>query len=73
MENAGIFCGHLEYFTVVWYILWPFCNVVVIWYFSLVLVYCVEKNLATLISMGNYLLDLHTAEFFQLSSHNNSL
>jgi hypothetical protein len=32
MENAGIFYGLLEYFTVMWYILWPFGNVVVIWY-----------------------------------------
>jgi hypothetical protein len=32
MENVGIFCGHLEYFTAIRYILWPFCNVVVIWY-----------------------------------------
>jgi hypothetical protein len=33
-EIAGIFYGHLEYFTVMWYILWPFGNVVVIWYVS---------------------------------------
>jgi hypothetical protein len=32
MENASIFYGHMEYFTVIWYILWPFGNVVVIWY-----------------------------------------
>jgi hypothetical protein len=32
MENDGIFYGHLEYFTVSWYILWPFDKVVVIWY-----------------------------------------
>jgi hypothetical protein len=32
VENAGIFYGHLEYFTVIWYILWPFGNVVAIWY-----------------------------------------
>jgi hypothetical protein len=32
MENAGIFYGHLEYFPVIWYILRPFGNVVVIWY-----------------------------------------
>jgi hypothetical protein len=32
MENAGIFYGNLEYFMVIWYILWPFGNVVVIWY-----------------------------------------
>jgi hypothetical protein len=39
MENAGIFYGHLEYFTVIWYILWPFGNVVVLWYIlSLLLV-----------------------------------
>jgi hypothetical protein len=31
MENAGIFYGHLEYFTVIWYILWQFGNVVEIW------------------------------------------
>jgi hypothetical protein len=24
MENDGIFYGHLEYFTVIWYILWPY-------------------------------------------------
>jgi hypothetical protein len=32
MENAGIFYGHLEYFTIIWYLLWPLGNVVVIWY-----------------------------------------
>jgi hypothetical protein len=32
MENAVIFYGHLEYSTAIWYILWPFGNVVVIWY-----------------------------------------
>jgi hypothetical protein len=32
MENAGIFYGHLEYFTVIWYLLWSFGNVVVNWY-----------------------------------------
>jgi hypothetical protein len=34
MENAGLFYGHLEYFTVIWNILWPFGNAVVIWYIS---------------------------------------
>jgi hypothetical protein len=24
MDNVGIFHGHLEYLTVIWYILWPF-------------------------------------------------
>jgi hypothetical protein len=32
MKNAGIFYYHLEYFTVIWYILRPFGNVVVIRY-----------------------------------------
>jgi hypothetical protein len=45
MENAGIFYGHLEYFTVVWYILWPFGNVVVIWYiFPRLGILCQEKS-----------------------------
>jgi hypothetical protein len=32
MENVAIFHGHLEYLKALWYILWPFGNVVVIWY-----------------------------------------
>jgi hypothetical protein len=24
MENVGMFCDHLEYFTAIWYNLWPF-------------------------------------------------
>jgi hypothetical protein len=32
MENARIFYGHLEYVAVIWYILWPSGNVLVIWY-----------------------------------------
>jgi hypothetical protein len=44
MKNAGIFYGHLEYFTAIWYILWPFGNVVVIWYiFPLFGILCQEK------------------------------
>jgi hypothetical protein len=34
IENAGLFYGHLEYFTVIWYIKRPFGNVVVIWHIS---------------------------------------
>jgi hypothetical protein len=29
-EYVGIIYGHLEYITVIWYILWPFGNLVVI-------------------------------------------
>jgi hypothetical protein len=35
--------------TAIWYILWSFGNFVVICFFALDLVYCVKKNLATLI------------------------
>jgi hypothetical protein len=46
MENAVIFTyGHLEYFRVIWYILWPFGNVVVIWYiFPRFGILCQEKS-----------------------------
>jgi hypothetical protein len=45
MENVGIFYRHLEYFTANLNILWPFDNVVVIWY---ILVHCIKESLATL-------------------------
>jgi hypothetical protein len=32
MGNVGIFYGHLEYITAIWYILWQFCKLVVKWY-----------------------------------------
>jgi hypothetical protein len=35
MGNAGLFHGHIEYFAVICYILWPFGNVVVNWYIFL--------------------------------------
>jgi hypothetical protein len=34
MENVGMLWGNLEYITAIWYILWPFGNLVVIWYIS---------------------------------------
>jgi hypothetical protein len=46
MENFGIVYGHLEFITAIWYISWPFGNLVAIWYFSPVFVYCVKRNLA---------------------------
>jgi hypothetical protein len=43
--NAGIFYGYLEYFTVIWYILWPFGNVVVICYiFHRLGILCQEES-----------------------------
>jgi hypothetical protein len=48
MEKVVKFFGSLEYIIVVWYILWPYGNLVV--YFPPILVYYVKKNLATLIS-----------------------
>jgi hypothetical protein len=45
MENAGIFYGHLEYFTVIRYILLQFGNAVVIWYiFPCFGISCQEKS-----------------------------
>jgi hypothetical protein len=32
MEKVGIFNGHSEYFTAIRYILWPFGNLVGVWY-----------------------------------------
>jgi hypothetical protein len=32
LRSFVIFYGHLEYFTAIWYSLWPFGNVVVIWH-----------------------------------------
>jgi hypothetical protein len=49
MDNVGIFCDNMEYFTAIWYILWPYGNLVVIWYIFPCLVNCVKKNLATLV------------------------
>jgi hypothetical protein len=45
IENAGTFYGHLEYFTAIWYILWPLGNVVVIWnIFPRFGILCQEKS-----------------------------
>jgi hypothetical protein len=45
METVGIFYVHLEYCTVIWYILWPLGNVVVIWYiFPCLGILCQEKS-----------------------------
>jgi hypothetical protein len=45
MDNASIFYGHLEYSTIIWYILWPIGNVVVIWnVFSRFGILCQEKS-----------------------------
>jgi hypothetical protein len=48
MENAVIFYAHLEFIITIWYILWSCGNFVHV--FS-VLVYCLQKNLATLFSV----------------------
>jgi hypothetical protein len=45
MENAGIFNGHLEYFTAIWYIIWLFSNLVVMWYiFPRFGILCLDKS-----------------------------
>jgi hypothetical protein len=57
MEKVGIFCGHLEYITAIWYILCPFgifyVRLVILLQFGIffpVLVYCNKTNLATLLA-----------------------
>jgi hypothetical protein len=48
MKNAGIFYGHLEYFTVICIF---YDHLIMFWKFGIfhfVLVYCVKKNLASL-------------------------
>jgi hypothetical protein len=32
MENVGIVYGRLDYIAAIWYILWPFGDLVFIWY-----------------------------------------
>jgi hypothetical protein len=49
--SFGIFCGHLVYFVVIWYILWSFgifCGHLV-YFFPLRYFVPTKKNLATLI------------------------
>jgi hypothetical protein len=37
--------GLLEYFTAIWYIIWPFGNIMVIWYiFPRFVIFCPEKS-----------------------------
>jgi hypothetical protein len=45
LDNADIFYGHLEYFTDIWDILWPFDT------FFPFLVSYTKKNLATLVGV----------------------
>jgi hypothetical protein len=50
MEKVGIFYDHLEYFTVIWYILGPF-GIVPMWPFGIFFPFWyveTKKNLATL-------------------------
>jgi hypothetical protein len=51
MENFGIFSDNLTYIKAIWYIVFPFGKVVVILYIFPVLVNCVKKYLATLVTL----------------------
>jgi hypothetical protein len=62
LPSFGIFYDHLEYCTIIWYILRPFGNVVVI---CVILVYCVKKNLATLVGMSGLAASERQASFLQ--------
>jgi phosphotransferase system glucose/maltose/N-acetylglucosamine-specific IIC component len=48
IENVVICYDHLEYFTAIWYNLWPFVYFVVIWYIFMLWYVWTKKNLATL-------------------------
>jgi hypothetical protein len=66
LENVVISCGHLVYFTTIWYVF------VAIWYFFPVLVFCTKKNLASLRS--TYLeysgvLSSETVQYFVLATY----
>jgi hypothetical protein len=47
LDNVYIFYGHLEYFTVIWTIFWPFGTFCVNLVHFAVLLSCTKKNLAT--------------------------
>jgi hypothetical protein len=49
MEKVGVLYCHLEYITGMWYILWPFCNLVPIGYISPRFGILCQENLATLL------------------------
>jgi hypothetical protein len=45
MRKVGIFYGHLEYLTAIWYMQWAFGNFVSIWYiFPRFGILCQEKS-----------------------------
>jgi hypothetical protein len=55
MENVGIYYAHLEYFTAIWYNVWPLvinCGHLV-YFFQLWYVWT-KKNLATLVRMRSF-------------------
>jgi hypothetical protein len=47
MDNVDIYCGHLEYFTALGYILWALWKICSHLVCFPALVYCTKKNLAT--------------------------
>jgi hypothetical protein len=67
MKKLLYFCGHLEYFTAIWYIFGHLVNVVVIWYIFPVLVYFTKKNLATRMST------CHCGRIFELGGWSRQL
>jgi hypothetical protein len=59
-ENFEIFEVNLEYFSAIRHSLWPLGNFEVTWYTYCfpVLVYCAKKNLATLVTVNQLLVDV---------------
>jgi hypothetical protein len=67
MEKFGLFYLHLKYIMAIWYILWPFDNVVAIWYiFSRFGIFCQEKS-------GNPVLPVALLDLFAVSDNMRAL
>jgi hypothetical protein len=60
MKKFGIFYGHLVYITAIWSILWPFSNLVAIWFilprFGILCLFNVHKmRVGNALSVGHFI------------------
>jgi hypothetical protein len=56
METVGIFFGYLEYISAIWYMLWPFGNLVTIWYIFPPFWYIVSRKIGQPCEEVNHIL-----------------
>jgi hypothetical protein len=77
MEKVGIFYGRLEYITAIWYILWPFGNLVAIWdSFPRFGILCQEQSgnpVSLQVLFPHDSVRISVANIFILSEKNNSI